>query len=90
MVDGVNGEFEVLIDLNILSEDGIVFMVLIELSFKVLFLVYMFFDGGIDWKIIYVCDISKKLDLIDIIKGIKFLNIVWLFDESGFFYLCYF
>ena len=89
MADGVNGEPEVLIDPNTLSEDGTVSMASTELSPKVSFLAYMLSDGGTDWKTIHVRDTSKKSDLTDIIKGIKFSNIAWLPDESGFFYSRY-
>ena len=89
MADGVNGEPEVLIDPNTLSEDGTVSMASTELSPKASFLAYMLSDGGTDWKTIHVRDTSKKSDLTDTIKGIKFTNIAWLPDESGFFYSRY-
>ena len=40
------------------------------------------FDGGTDWKTIHVRDTSKKSDLTDTIKGIKFSNIAWLPDDG--------
>ena len=89
MADGVNGEPEVLIDPNTLSEDGTVSMASTELSPNASFLAYMLSDGGTDWKTIHVRDTSKKSDLTDTIKGIKFSNIAWLPDESGFFYSRY-
>jgi len=89
MANGVNGKPEVLIDPNTLSEDGTVSMASTELSPKASFLAYMLSDGGTDWKTIHVRDTSKKSDLTDIIKGIKFSNIAWLPDESGFFYSRY-
>ena len=89
MADGVNGEPEVLIDPNTLSEDGTVSMASTELSPKASFLAYMLSDGGTDWKTILVRDTSKKSDLTDTIKGTKFSNIAWLPDESGFFYSRY-
>ena len=89
MADGVNGEPEVLIDPTTLSEDGPVCMASTELSPKASFLAYMLSDGGTDWKTIHVRDTSKKSDLTDTIKGIKFSNIAWLPDESGFFYSRY-
>ncbi|MFD3391010.1 prolyl oligopeptidase family serine peptidase [Alteromonas macleodii] len=89
MADGVNGKPEVLIDPNTLSEDGTVSMASTELSPKASFLAYMLSDGGTDWKTIHVRDTSNKSDLTDIIKGIKFSNIAWLPDESGFFYSRY-
>lgn len=89
MADGVNGKPEVLIDPNTLSEDGTVSMASTELSPKASFLAYMLSDGGTDWKTIHVRDTSNRSDLTDIIKGIKFSNIAWLPDESGFFYSRY-
>ena len=89
MADGVNGKPEVLIDPNTLSEDGTVSMASTELSPKASFLAYMLSDGGTDWKTIHVRDTSNKSDLTDTIKGIKFTNIAWLPDESGFFYSRY-
>ena len=89
MADGVNGEPEVLIDPNTLSEDGTVSMASTELSPKASLLAYMLSDGGTDWKTIHVRDTSNRSDLTDIIKGIKFSNIAWLPDESGFFYSRY-
>ncbi len=89
MADGVNGEPEVLIDPNTLSEDGTVSMASTELSPKALYLAYMLSDGGTDWKTIHVRNTFNKSDLTDLIKGIKFSNIAWLPDESGFFYSRY-
>ena len=89
MADGVNGEPQVLIDPNTLSEDGTVSMASTELSPKASYLAYMLSDGGTDWKTIHVRNTSSKTDLTDTIKGIKFSNIAWLPDESGFFYSRY-
>ena len=54
MADGVNGEPEVLIDPNTLSDDGTVSMASTELSPKASYLAYMLSDGGTDWKTIPV------------------------------------
>ena len=89
MSDGVNGEPEVLIDPNKLSDDGTVSMASTELSPKASYLAYMLSDGGTDWKTIHVRNTSSKKDLTDTIEGIKFSNIAWLPDESGFFYSRY-
>ncbi len=89
MADGVNDEPQVLIDPNTLSDDGTVSMASTELSPKASYLAYMLSDGGTDWKTIHVRNTSSKTDLIDTIEGIKFSNIAWLPDESGFFYSRY-
>ncbi|GMM72539.1 prolyl oligopeptidase family serine peptidase [Alteromonas gracilis] len=89
MADGVDCEPEVLIDPNTLSDDGTVSMASTELSPKASYLAYMLSDGGTDWKTIHLRNTSNKSDLTDTIKGIKFSNIAWLPDESGFFYSRY-
>ena len=89
MADGVSGESEVLIDPNSLSDDGTVSMASTELSPKASYLAYMLSDGDTDWKTIHVRNTSTKSDLTDTIEGIKFSNIAWLPDESGFFYSRY-
>ena len=89
MADGINGKPEVLIDPNTLSEDGTVSMASTELSPKASYLAYMLSDGGTDWKTIHIRSTTNKSDLTDTVKGIKFSNIAWLPDESGFFYSRY-
>ena len=89
MADGQNGKPEVLIDPNTLSDDGTVSMASTELSPKASYLAYMLSDGGTDWKTIHIRETSNKSDLTDVIKGVKFSNVAWLPDESGFFYSRY-
>tara|TARA_B100000700_G_scaffold44816_2_gene46583 strand:+ start:2057 stop:4216 length:2160 start_codon:yes stop_codon:yes gene_type:complete len=89
MADGLNGKPEVLIDPNTLSDDGTVSMASTELSPKASYLAYMLSDGGTDWKTIHIRETSNKSDLTDVIKGVKFSNVAWLPDESGFFYSRY-
>ena len=89
MAKGVDGQAEVLIDPNTLSEDGTVSMASSEVSPKASYLAYLLSDGGTDWKTIHVRDTKSKSDLIDVIEGVKFTNVAWLPDESGFYYSRY-
>jgi len=89
MANGVNGEAEVLIDPNSLSEDGTVSMASSEVSPNASYLAYLLSDGGTDWKTIHIRDTKTKNDLSDVIDGVKFTNVAWLPDESGFFYSRY-
>jgi len=89
MANGVNGEAEVLIDPNSLSEDGTVSMASSEVSPNASYLAYLLSDGGTDWKTIHIRDTKTKIDLSDVIEGVKFTNVAWLPDESGFFYSRY-
>lgn len=89
IADSINAEPEVLIDPNTLSDDGTVSLASSEVSPEASYLAYMLSDGGTDWKTIHVRNTATKSDLPDIIKGVKFSNIAWLPDETGFFYSRY-
>ncbi|WP_239059238.1 prolyl oligopeptidase family serine peptidase [Alteromonas hispanica] len=83
------GNFEVLIDPNHLSDDGTVSMASTEVSPKAGYLAYMLSDGGSDWSTIHVRDVNTKQDTNDFLSGVKFTNIAWLPDETGFYYSRY-
>ncbi|WP_235207818.1 MULTISPECIES: prolyl oligopeptidase family serine peptidase [unclassified Alteromonas] len=83
------GNFDVLIDPNTLSDDGTVSMASTEVSPQAGYLAYTLSDGGSDWKTVHVRDVSTKQDMNDIVSGVKFTNIAWLPDETGFYYSRY-
>ena len=89
MADDINSSPEVLIDPNTLSEDGTVSMAGFDISPKATYLAYNLSDGGTDWKTIHVRNTQTKTDLTDVIEGVKFTNVAWLPDESGFYYSRY-
>ncbi|WP_421134512.1 prolyl oligopeptidase family serine peptidase [Alteromonas sp. A079] len=87
--DSADGQADVLLDPNTLSDDGTVSMASYEISPKANYLAYLLSDGGTDWKTIHIKDINTKKDNSDVIEGVKFTNVAWLNDESGFFYSRY-
>lgn len=89
MSDGINSDPEILIDPNTLSDDGTVSMAGFEVSPKANYLAYNLSDGGTDWKSIHIRNTNTKDDLSDVIEGVKFTNVAWLPDETGFFYSRY-
>ncbi|MCU7554011.1 prolyl oligopeptidase family serine peptidase [Alteromonas sp. ASW11-19] len=84
-----DGEPQVLIDPNTFSEDGTVSMAEYEISPRANKVAYMTSDGGSDWKTIRVRDINTFEESEETLAGVKFTNISWLPDESGFYYSRY-
>lgn len=87
--DGLNGEGWLLFDFNLWVKDGVI--VLVEWVFfdDGCYFVYGIQDGGMDWCILKVIDVMMGKELFDCIEWVKYLGIVWKFDGSGFFYLCF-
>jgi prolyl oligopeptidase len=78
---------EVLLDPNTLSPDGTTSLNSIAISKNAQWLAYGISKAGSDWVEIHVMDISKKTDLPDVIKWVKFSNIAW--KGNGFYYSRY-
>ena len=84
---GLDGEAEVFIDPNALSEDGTVAISLIGFSEDDKYAAYSRQEAGSDWQEIHVMDIASKTKLPDVIKWVKFSGANWYKD--GFFYSRY-
>lgn len=81
------GEKEsVLIDPNILSEDGTVAMTNYSFSKDGNYIAYATSTHGSDWQEIHVIDIDSGEKLADHIQHVKFTGIAWAPDTSGFYY----
>ena len=89
MAESADSEPKVLIDPNTFSEDGTVSMASFELSPEANKIAYFTSDGGTDWKSIHVRDVNTLKDAPEVIEGVKFTNVSWLPDESGFYYSRY-
>ncbi len=85
--DSPDGQAEVLLDPNKLSEDGTVALRTTAVSNDGKYLGYAVSHAGSDWQEIFVRDIATKKDLDDHIKWVKFSGISWYKD--GFFYSRY-
>jgi prolyl oligopeptidase len=80
---------EVLLDPNILSEDGTIALAGLAISQNGQFMAYGLSTAGSDWVEWKVRNIETKKDLPDIIKWVKFSGAAWTHDHQGFFYSCY-
>jgi prolyl oligopeptidase len=77
---------KVLIDPNKLSADGTVAMASWEPSRDGKLVAYSIADGGSDWRTWKVRDVATGEDLKDEVRWVKFSEVSWLPDGSGFYY----
>lgn len=80
---------EVLIDPNLLSEDGTVALGGASFSEDGRHMAYAIAEAGSDWQAWHVRDVATSEDLPDVIKWSKFSGATWLKDGSGFYYARY-
>ena len=80
---------EMVFDPNTLSEDGTVAVISRAFSPKGSYFAYGLSSSGSDWQIFKVIDLKTNATLPDELKHIKFSDISWLPDESGFFHTRY-
>jgi prolyl oligopeptidase len=78
---------EIILDPNTLSADGTIALNSASISKNAQYLAYGISKAGSDWVEIHVKDISKKTDLPDVIKWVKFSGISW--RGNGFYYSRY-
>lgn len=81
---GLNGKPEVLLDPNLLSNDGSISLGGTFFSNDYKYMSYGISKGGSDWREFYVMDLSTKQLTNDVIKFSKFSGNAWYKD--GFFY----
>ncbi len=79
----------VLLDPNTLSDDGTVSLGGTSVSNDASKLAYSISDGGSDWRVWKVLDISSGKNLEDRIEWAKFSGATWETDDSGFYYQKY-
>lgn len=84
---GLDGEPEVFLDPNKLSEDGTVALATISFSKDDRYLAYAVAEAGSDWVEIRVMDVATKDVLPDVIEWVKFSGAVW--TKDGFYYSRY-
>lgn len=84
--DSLNGQGRVLIDPNSWSADGATALgewVPSEDGSKLLYTVQ---DGGSDWRTVKVLDVATGKETSDTVEWVKFSNLAWAKDGSGFYY----
>lgn len=84
--ESLDGDARVLIDPNEWSEDGTVALGGVAPSPDGRYLAYGIQDGGSDWRVWRVMDLETGAELDDRLEWLKFTNVSWLPDGSGFFY----
>ncbi|RYZ30333.1 MAG: S9 family peptidase [Chitinophagaceae bacterium] len=85
---GLDGEPEVFLDPNKLSDDGTVSLGSMSFSKKGKLFVYAIQKAGSDWQEAFVMDTKTKKKLSDNINWLKFTGFAWKGDE-GFYYSRY-
>ena len=86
---GFDGAPQVLLDPNVLSENGTVAVSHFDVSDNGQLLAYGLSTAGSDWQEWRVCDVTTGKDLADHLKWIKFSSVSWTPDNKGFFYSRY-
>lgn len=84
--DSLNGAGRVLIDPNGWAKDGATALSEWVPSEDGNRLVYGIQDGGTDWRTVKVMDVATGKTLDDEVKWVKFSNLSWAKDGSGFYY----
>ncbi|XP_030950854.1 prolyl endopeptidase-like [Quercus lobata] len=87
--DSLDGETEVLLDPNALSEDGTVSLSSLSISEDAKYLAYGLSASGSDWVTINVMRVEDKKVEADTLSWVKFSSISWTHDGKGFFYSRY-
>ncbi|WP_121971293.1 prolyl oligopeptidase family serine peptidase [Leptolyngbya sp. BC1307] len=85
----LDAEPTVLLDPNILSEDGTVALSGIAISENAQYLAYGLSTAGSDWMEWKVRDIATGEDTDDHVQWVKFSGASWTHDHKGFFYSRY-
>jgi prolyl oligopeptidase len=84
---GLDGEPEVFLDPNSMSEDGTAAISLIGFSKDNQYVAYSRQDAGSDWQVIRVMEVATRKELDDTLEWVKFSGASW--HNDGFFYSRY-
>ncbi len=87
--ESLTDEKRLLLDPNLLSQDGTVALTSWEVSKDGRYLAYATSTSGSDWQTWRIRDVETGQDLPDVIEWSKFSGAAWLPDSSGFFYSRY-
>lgn len=81
---GADGEVQVLLDPNTLSDDGTVALMQTHFNDDGSRMVYSLSSGGSDWQTLRVRDVVTGEDYPEALEYVKFAGVAW--HEDGFFY----
>jgi prolyl oligopeptidase len=85
-IDSLNAEPRVLLDPNLLSEDGTVALTGFVASADGKLLAYGLSSAGSDWQEWRVREVDSGRDRPDLVEWVKFSEAAWTTDGRGFFY----
>jgi prolyl oligopeptidase len=85
--EGLVGPERVLLDPNLLSEDGTAALTAAEPSPDGALLAWAVSHSGSDWQELFVRDVATGRDRPDRVRWAKFTSITWTKDGSAFFYI---
>jgi len=83
------GNQKLLLDPNVLSQDGTVALSGYVPSDDGRFLAYGVAESGSDWNVWRIRDVETGDDLPESIRWVKFSSVAWTSDHQGFFYSRY-
>jgi prolyl oligopeptidase len=84
--ESLTGPARLLIDPNAWAKDGATALGEWKPSDDGRHVVYGVQDGGSDWRTVKVLDVATGKDTGDAVEWVKFSNLAWAKDGSGFFY----
>jgi prolyl oligopeptidase len=84
--EGLSGTPRMLIDPNAWSQDQATALAEWVPSEDGRRLLYSIQEGGTDWRIVRVLDVDSGKAMPDEVKWVKFANLAWAKDGSGFYY----
>jgi prolyl oligopeptidase len=85
--EGTDGEQQVLIDPNTLSDDGTISVGRVKTSWDGTKVAYTLKENNADEATLYVMDVaSGEVSDVDVIPGAKYASPSWTPDTSGFYY----
>jgi prolyl oligopeptidase len=79
----------VVVDPNVISEDGSISVGQWAPSPDGSLLAYTLSEGGADWQTVKVRTVATRLDLSDEVRWMRFSDLSWTKDGKGFFYSRY-
>jgi prolyl oligopeptidase len=89
VLDGLETEPRLLLDPNMLSDDGTVALNNYEVSENGRWLAYALSSSGSDWQTWHIRNVDTGEDLQEILEWSKFSGAAWRKDASGFYYCQY-
>ena len=87
--DGIDKPPTLVIDPNVISEEGTVALAEYKVSPDAKLMAYGLSEGGADWETIHLRDLGTGKDLDDEVRWMRFSGISWTKDAKGFYYSRY-